>query len=170
MPHDQQLFKQLLTTYFTEFLDAFFPAALEHIDTTHLTFLEQEIFTDIVNQDKRVVDLLVETKIKGEDGLIIVYVEAQSAPEANFHQRMFHYFSRIYEKYQRRILPITIFSHRSTRSEPDSLQVTFPFFHVLPFTFSNSNSPTTTGGSLLKKIIRPLPHCSHKWGKMKKKR
>ncbi len=90
-----------------------------------------------MNQDKRVVDLLVKTKIKGEDGLIIVHVEAQSAPQANFYQRMFHYFSRLYEKYQRRILPIAIFSNQSTHSGPESLQITFPFFHVLSFHFFN---------------------------------
>jgi hypothetical protein len=35
--HDQ-LFKELLTTFFVEFIELFFPAILEYLDTDSITF------------------------------------------------------------------------------------------------------------------------------------
>ncbi|MBC6471449.1 MAG: hypothetical protein GDA48_00220 [Hormoscilla sp. GM102CHS1] len=44
--HDR-LFKELLKTFFVEFLELFFPSLLAEIDTSYLEFLEQEIFTEL---------------------------------------------------------------------------------------------------------------------------
>jgi predicted transposase YdaD len=45
--HDQ-LFKQLLSTFFLDFLDLFFPEVLTYLEPDSLVFLEQEFFTDIL--------------------------------------------------------------------------------------------------------------------------
>ncbi len=76
--HDRW-FRELTTTFFEEFILAFFPKVYEHLDFTHVTFLQQEVFTDIIKGNKGTVDLLVETKIKGEDALIVVHIESQSS-------------------------------------------------------------------------------------------
>ncbi|KFZ42142.1 hypothetical protein CS060_13865 [Anoxybacillus flavithermus] len=39
----------------------------------HVSFLSEELFTDVTAGEKYRVDVLVETKLKGEDGLIIVH-------------------------------------------------------------------------------------------------
>ncbi len=44
--HDK-LFKELLTTFFVEFLDLLFPSVLEYLDTDSIQFVEQELFTDL---------------------------------------------------------------------------------------------------------------------------
>ena len=72
--HDR-LFKELVTTFFEEFMLLFFPKAYEEIDFSHVSFLSQELYTDVTVGEKRYVDLLVETKLKGEEGLIIIHVE-----------------------------------------------------------------------------------------------
>ncbi|MBB5171951.1 transposase [Texcoconibacillus texcoconensis] len=136
MPVDHdRLFKELLTTYFEEFMLLFFPEAYEAIDFQEIRFLPEELYTDVTVGEKYRVDLLAETKLKGEDSLIIIHVEPQSYIQDNFDERMFIYFSRLYETYRRKILPIAIFSYDKIREEPASFEMTFPFTDVLQFHF-----------------------------------
>jgi len=132
--HDR-LFKELITTFFEEFLLLFFPHVHEHIDFYHVSFLSEELFTDVTAGEKYRVDLLVETKLKGEDGLIIVHIENQSYVQPSFPERMFIYFSRLFEKHRKPILPIALFSYDFIRHEPSSFTLQFPFFDVLQFQF-----------------------------------
>lgn len=132
--HDR-LFKELISTFFEEFLLLFFPDVYEDIDFEHTAFLSEELFTDVVKGEKRRVDILVETRLKGEDSLIIIHVEPQSYEQPEFHERMFIYFSRLYEKYRRRILPIAIFSYDKVKEETDVLEISFPFLEVMKFQF-----------------------------------
>ena len=48
---------------------------------------------------------------------------------------MFTYFTRLYQKHRRRILPIAVFSYDVLRDEPDCFQIGFPFLDVLRFNF-----------------------------------
>ncbi|WP_041638499.1 Rpn family recombination-promoting nuclease/putative transposase [Anoxybacillus flavithermus] len=132
--HDR-LFKELLTTFFEEFILLFFPHVHEHIDFRHLSFLSEELFTDVTAGEKYRVDLLIQTKLKGEAGIIIIHVENQSYMQSSFPERMFIYFSRLFEKYRTNILPIAIFSYDFIRDEPSSFTLQFPFLHVLQFQF-----------------------------------
>ncbi|WP_163151471.1 Rpn family recombination-promoting nuclease/putative transposase [Anoxybacillus sp. MB8] len=132
--HDR-LFKELIQTFFEEFIVLFFPAMHEHIDFRHVSFLSEELFTDVTAGEKYRVDLLVETKLKGEDGLVIVHIENQSYVQPSFPERMFIYFSRLLEKYRKPIVPIAVFSYDTIRDEPATFTLQFPFGHVLDFRF-----------------------------------
>ena len=134
LDHDRW-FKELITTFFEEFILAFFPDVYEHLDFQHVTFLNQEVFTDVIKGDKRTVDLLVETKLKGKNSLIIIHIEPQSTYQKEFNDRMFIYFSRLYEKYRLPIVPIAIFSYDKVKSEKNSFTIDFPFKNVLSFQF-----------------------------------
>ncbi|WP_338819195.1 hypothetical protein MTCOM_06160 [Moorella thermoacetica] len=136
MPVDHdRLFKELLTTFFREFMELFFPAAHTLIDYTDTKFLTQEVITDITAGDKHYVDILAEVKIKGEDGCVLVHIEPQAYRQADFARRMFIYFSRLYEKHQKRVLPIAVFAHDSKVEETNRHEVEFPFLKVLQFEF-----------------------------------
>lgn len=132
--HDR-LFKELLGTFFTEFVALFFPDVYREIDLTHLNFLQQEVFTDVTVGEKHIVDLLVETRLRDEDGLILIHVETQAKFQEEFAERMFVYFSRLYQKFRRRILPIVVFSYNDDHDEPDCFQIGFTFLEVLKFHF-----------------------------------
>ncbi|QGQ97375.1 hypothetical protein EHS13_22060 [Paenibacillus psychroresistens] len=86
-----------------------------------MTFLSEEVFTDVVLGESRIVDVLIETRLKNEDALIIVHFESQAQYQEKFAERMFIYFSRLFEKYRRRIIPIAIFSYKPLKNEPASL-------------------------------------------------
>ena len=132
--HDR-LFKELITTFFEEFILLFFPEMYEYIDFQHLSFLSEELFTDVTAGEKYRVDLLVETKLKGEDGLIIVHIENQSYVQPSFPERMFIYFSRLFEKYRTNVVPIAVFSYDAIRDEPSSFTLQLPFGNILHFRF-----------------------------------
>jgi hypothetical protein len=48
--HDQ-LFRQLLETFFADFIELFAPALAQYLDLSQLTFLPQQYFTDILDGD-----------------------------------------------------------------------------------------------------------------------
>lgn len=132
--HDR-LFKELLETFFAEFVELFFPEAYEAMDLKYMKFLQQEIFTDVTRGDKHRVDILVETRLKNETGIVVVHVENQAQAQSDFAERMFVYFSRLYQEHRCRILPIAVFSYPEQRDEPDTFKLEFPFMPVLEFHF-----------------------------------
>ncbi len=133
--HDR-LFKELITTFFKDFMELFFPETIDSIDFDHLKFSESEIFTDVIEGERHRVDILVETRLRDEPGMIMIHVEPQSYYQKDFNRRMFIYFSRLLQKHHRPILPIAVFSYeRKSLNEPDNYDVTFPFLDVLKFRF-----------------------------------
>ncbi|WP_249869054.1 Rpn family recombination-promoting nuclease/putative transposase [Oceanobacillus saliphilus] len=132
--HDQ-LFKELINNFFAEFLEAFFPEVHRNVDFTAINPVSEEVYTDVLKGTARRLDIVIETKLKGEDTIIITHVEPQSYFEKKFHERMYHYFSLLYNKYRKPILPIAVFSYDEKRNEQDKFTMQFPFFHVLTFNF-----------------------------------
>lgn len=129
------MFKQLIHHFFEEFLEAFFPEVHRHVDFTALTPISEEVHTDLIKGATRRLDIVVETKLKGEETVLIIHVEPQSSGQPNFNERMYHYFSLLYNKFRKPILPIAVFSYDETRIEQDQFTVDFSFFHVLTFNF-----------------------------------
>jgi hypothetical protein len=93
------------------------------------------VFTDVTAGERREVDIIVETRLKEEPGLILVHIEPQSYVQKDFNERMFICFSRLYEKHRRKILPIVVFSYDQVRDEPDTYMQRFTFLDVLRFQF-----------------------------------
>jgi hypothetical protein len=111
--HDR-LFKELIGTFFMEFMELFFPDEYAEIDpkTPEVEPLDKEVFTDVVSGDKHEVDLLRKVKQKGVEVRVIVHIEAQSSvKDDNFGERMFDYYARLLVTYRHQpILPIVVFS------------------------------------------------------------
>jgi hypothetical protein len=133
--HHDQLFKQLIHTFFAEFLRLFFPEVYHYVDFTSIKPLSEEMFTDLIEGESRRADIVIEAKLKGSDTIFIIYVEPQSYGQQNFNMRMYQYFSLLFNKYRKPILPIAIFSYDETRNERNEYSISFPFFHVLTFQF-----------------------------------
>lgn len=95
--HDR-LFKELLSTFFWEFIELFFPAVTTYLERDSITFLDKELFADVTSGERREVDLVVKARFR-EDSFFLLHCEHQSQAEANFGRRMFRYFARLYEKH-----------------------------------------------------------------------
>lgn len=134
--HDR-LFKELLSTFFVEFLDLFLPQVASQIDRDSIQFLPQEVFTDVTSGEKKEIDLLAQVRYQGQETYFLIHVENQSYTQAEFAKRMFKYFARLHEKYDLPIYPVVVFSFdEPLRPEPQNYRVTFGDFNVLEFQFA----------------------------------
>jgi Domain of unknown function (DUF4351)/Putative transposase, YhgA-like len=133
--HDR-LFKELIQTFFWEFIELFLPEVLDYVAKDSLTFLPEEIFTDVTSGDKRKIDLLAQVKWRGEDSYFLVHLENQAYNQKKFERRMFHYFARLDAKYLLPIFPIVIFSYdEPKRPEKSQYAVNFPGRKILEFNY-----------------------------------
>ena len=120
--HDR-LFKELLTTFFPEFLDLFVPDLSAHLDRQSIAFLDKEVFTDVTAGATHRADLVARARHRGEESFFLVHLEHQAQPRAGFAQRMFGYFAALYARHHLRVYPIALFSHDCLQPEPDKYRV-----------------------------------------------
>jgi hypothetical protein len=133
--HDQ-LFKELLTTFFVEFLELFFPSVLEYLDTNSIQFVDKELFTDLVRGEKKIMDILAFAKFQQQNYSFLIHVENQATNAPEFNRRMFRYFCSLFLKYDRPIYPIVIFSYDSPqRLDKSSFAIDFPDGQILNFDY-----------------------------------
>ena len=136
MDHDR-LFKELLSTFFVEFMDLFLPDVGAYLDrTAAIVPMDKEIFTDVTSGGKHEVDLLMRAKFRGDEAFFLIHVENQSTPQGDFPKRMFRYFARLAEKYDLPVYPVVVFSYDApARPEPARYTVAFPGETVLQFRY-----------------------------------
>ncbi len=133
--HDR-LFKELLSTFFLDFVELFLPEVLPYLDTSYLNFLDKEVFTDVTAGKRYETDLIVETRFLGQETCFLIHIEHQSETEKEFSKRMFRYFARLYEKHDLPIYPVVLYSQDSPkRLESDNHKISFPDRLVLDFRY-----------------------------------
>jgi predicted transposase YdaD len=112
--HDR-LFKELLSTFFMDFLELFFPLFAADIDRDSLVFMDKEVFTDVTHGEKHEADLVVKVRYRDKPSFLLIHTEHQAQPREEFGRRMFQYFARLYEKYGLPVYPIAVFSYESPK-------------------------------------------------------
>ncbi|MBA2748195.1 MAG: DUF4351 domain-containing protein [Tatlockia sp.] len=133
--HDR-LFKELISTFFVEFLELFIPETLNYLDRASITFLDKEVFTDITAGERYEADLIVKAKFRSQESFFLIHIENQAQQQTDFSKRMFRYFSRLYEKFDLPIYPVVLFSYKYPKTiEPNCHQVAFPNKVVLNFNY-----------------------------------
>ena len=133
--HDK-LFKELLTTFFYEFLELFLPEVAAYVDRDSIEFLDKEVFTDIAASEKHEADIVAKVKFRDQDAFFLLHCENQSEARGGFNKRMFRYFARFEEKYDLPVYPIALFSYdEPQRPEPNQYEVVFPNKTVVIFSF-----------------------------------
>ena len=133
--HDQ-LFKELLSTFFIEFLELFYPQVASAIEPDSVRFLPQQYFADLNTGELKIIDLLAEVRLAGQEVGFLIHIEAQATSKPDFTSRMFFYFARLHQKYLQRIYPIVIFSFDEPyREEANQYTVEFDDFKVVEFNF-----------------------------------
>ena len=61
--HDR-LFKELISTFFIEFIDLFLPEVAIDIDRNSIQFLPETVLTDVTKGEKKIIDLLAKVKYR----------------------------------------------------------------------------------------------------------
>ena len=164
MDHDR-LYKELLTSFFVEFVQLFLPDVAAYLDPTSIEFLDKEVFTDVTAGEKHEVDLLVKARFQGEEAFFLVHVENQAKAQSEFPRRMFNYFARLHAKYNLPVYPVVLFSYDAPlRPEPHRYQVVFPGKTVLQFDYATIQLNRL---SWRKYVSTPNPVASALMAKMK---
>lgn len=133
--HDR-LFKELLSTFFVEFIELFLPDVMAYLEPDSLTFLDKEVFTDVTAGERYEADLLVQAQWRGQPSCFLIHVENQAKAQANFGKRMFRYFARLSEKYDLPIYPVVLFSYDQPKlAAANQFRVEFPDFSVIEFNY-----------------------------------
>ncbi|MGH8001129.1 MAG: Rpn family recombination-promoting nuclease/putative transposase [Brasilonema sp.] len=133
--HDR-LFKELLSNFFPEFIELFFPDISAEWERDSVQFLPLEVITDVTEGEKKILDIVVQASLKSQDTLFIIHTEHQSYSQTGFNQRMFTYFARLHEKYALPIYPIVIYSHDSPKTpEPNSYRLELAKKIILEFNY-----------------------------------
>lgn len=114
--------KDILQTYFEEFLLFFFPQAHREIDwTKQPEFLDKELQEVVRDAElgRRFADKLVKLyRTNGEENWILVHVEVQSQEEDDFPKRMFSYNYRIFDCYDREVASLAILGDERANWRP----------------------------------------------------
>ncbi|ELP53050.1 hypothetical protein O53_4779 [Microcystis aeruginosa TAIHU98] len=76
--HDR-LFKELISTFFLEFIELFFPQVMDYLDRDSITFLDKEVFTDVTEGERYESDLVAQVKFRGKESFFLIHVEAQES-------------------------------------------------------------------------------------------
>jgi hypothetical protein len=139
--HDA-IFKELLSTFFLDFLELFVPQVLEYAEPSEFslepTETIREVFAPVGQGKKKVADVVARLSFRDEPACFLVHVESESSAyrEEDFRWRMFHYFSRLHEKYRLSVYPIALFTFDAPFQEQENrYTVSFPDRQVLEFSF-----------------------------------
>src|SRR5947209_6255324 len=119
MDHDQR-FKELIRTFFADFLRLFFDEWAVRLDAEAVVWLDKEVFPDPPDGPRRILDLVarlptrqaVPGQISGEaeSWLALVHIEIESPDRVRpLRSRMHRSYVYLRDKYGLPVLPIAIF-------------------------------------------------------------
>lgn len=140
-----RLFRDLLKSFFLEFVDLFFPKIAVAIDPKSIRFLEDEEslkpqeqgdHPPASTQQEASSNVLVQVRLRGQESCFWVHLENSSETNIKLERRIFHTFARLDEKYNLPIYPIILqSSEKSQRLETNGYRVEFVDRRVLDFSF-----------------------------------
>jgi hypothetical protein len=131
MKRDDILWKAVLEDVFDDFLRFFVPNADEVFNLDHkVEYLDKELdqlFPPEGNEYKpRYVDKLAKVFTRqGVEEWVLIHVEVQGYHDDYFTKRMFQYYTRIWDKYDRSIAAFAIFTDSEASFKPSNFQQAF---------------------------------------------
>ncbi len=138
--------KQILEAYFPQFMAFFFPEAYSQIDWSQgFEFLDGELqqITREAETGKKITDKLVKVYLRnGQEQWIVAHIEVQNQKETDFGERVFIYFARLRDKFQREVASFAVLGDTDSNWRPQSfttetlaccLQFSFPIAKLIDY-------------------------------------
>jgi len=114
--------KEALARYLPDFLALFFPEVYAQIDWSRgYTMLDKELqqVTRDADLGRRLADTLVQVwRRDGTDAWVLIHIEVQGQPERDFARRMFVYYYRIFDRYERPIMSVAVLADEQADWRP----------------------------------------------------
>lgn len=118
--------KDILETYFQSALELCFPQIARQIHWAKGVQLLSKEFQKIVRRSelgRRSVDVLVQVwSVAGREQWVLLHVEVQAQRDPEFPRRMFDYYSRICQRYDRPVASLAILADAHPRWKPARFQ------------------------------------------------
>jgi hypothetical protein len=117
-----RLWKGIIQDFFADFLRYFFPQfAKEEVDfSKNFEFLDKEL--EALSPDKKqrqYVDKLVKIHLKNQQRQwLLLHIEVQGYQDANFAKRMYGYYARIRDKYDKPVMALAIYTDNNPAFHP----------------------------------------------------
>jgi hypothetical protein len=115
--------KEALEEYLEDFLALFFPQAHAEIDWTRPPVFRDGELREVVRDaelGRRMADKLAQVWLRdGTDAWVLVHVEVQGQEERAFAKRMFTYYYRILDRYNREVVGLAVLADERPRWRPD---------------------------------------------------
>ena len=131
--------KDILDVYIKECMEFFYPKINKKIDwSLGYEILDKELqsITTEAMIGKRFVDKLIKVKsIDGAEQAILLHIEIQGQKEDEFPLRLFQYYYRLFDRYKKPILTLTILTDDNKSWNPENYQTKVWDFPVLSFNF-----------------------------------
>jgi hypothetical protein len=89
MDHDG-LFKELLRARFADFIELFLPEVFAYLEVDSIKFVGEESHSKVAGSKRRLVDLLVEARFKGQATYFLIHTEVQAHKQGWSDKRMFY--------------------------------------------------------------------------------
>lgn len=157
MDYDQRL-KLLVTLFFREFLELFFPEFAAEIDWSRtLEFLDKELQTIVPKAVRKTVDVLVKAHTRravespGQLRCLLLHVELEAKrSRRQLARRMFRYFSRGLDWFNLPIIPIAVYLKVGGDGIGwQTLELTYWNHPIVRFEFPYVGLPALDGESFL---------------------
>lgn len=114
--------KEALARYLPDALALFFPDVYAQIDWSRGYILLDKEFQQVTRDadlGRRLADTLVHVwRRDGADIWVLIHIEAQGTPERDFARRMFVYYYRIFDRYERPIMSVAILADERANWRP----------------------------------------------------
>ena len=114
--------KEALEHFFPDFLAFFFPDAYADIDwRMGYQFLDKELqqIARDAELGRRFADILAQVwRQGGEEAWVLVHVEVQGQPQAEFAERMYVYNYRLYDRYRRPVASLAVLADEQAGWRP----------------------------------------------------
>ncbi len=121
--------KEILDAYFSDFINYCLPSLGQLIDwQAPVISLDKELQAITKGSDtgKRLLDKLFRVSLQdGNAQWILIHVEVQGRPDADFPKRMFTYGYRIWDKYQQPLVSCAILTDSNRSWRPSHYEVRF---------------------------------------------
>lgn len=130
--HDR-LFKELISTFFREFVEAFLPKLALHITGNAHGFLDKETFKDMTRES----DLFIEIcDKKNSAAKFLILLEIQAHWDKDIGKRLFAYFARLLDRYKFPIYPVLLYAaEKPQKHQPEEYVISALNTDVLSFRF-----------------------------------
>ena len=116
--HYDELWKNIIEKLFPHFLAFFMPELSADVDLSKgYEFLDKELQKIKLKgkKGKKFTDKLVKVHLKdGTEKWLLIHIEVQGEHEADFGQRMFKYFYRLYDKHNEEITALAVLTYKTS--------------------------------------------------------